>query len=596
MSENSYEDRTDSIETKIRLLQAAYGTGNCDLAMSLAESIKDTLRFERHRQSGAAQPTCQAATYARVDQLPPPWEAWAQGWTFYKAVEVSEAAGLERSGEMVDMSISFLEEQVTDLQREVRVARVDTTNATLREVASQLYGQVCQDGERRCRLVFQADIAAQGRVWYLVLYGNPYAEQPNYLTDLQVHGEGCGLDIENGHYLARLAPHTGQLERLVYSPRRKSVVESPRNQGSSGLELHASGDGHGEAPHIDWAHDYIAADHFQKFRLTNWAQCPNYEVVKGPLCVRVRRWGFPHSPAHPLFAPSRMHMDVTYTFYAGLPYFFKEGRTDMLQDFAGGPRDDEWVFSGRPFTDMVWIDRDGVLHEGEVTQGHHDDLWGAGFFNQQTRDAFIALFLEHRAENYAALSHNGSPQLDYQGIPRHAQLWSRSPAQDQHFSAGAVLYQRNAYLVMPYQGPAPVKQIGTKLQQPLVVQEGALPHGQQAAASTILARQGENAAAVPLKRKIWAILSQIRDEMFYKVDANVVDMGYIYDVQLKRDTVYVLMTMPHRGRPQYGFLAGPIRERLLALDEVREVVVDFTWEPAWDTARLTTQGRAAMGL
>jgi metal-sulfur cluster biosynthetic enzyme len=471
-------------------------------------------------------------------------------------------------------------------------ARLDEASATPQEVSSQLYGQVCQAGERRCRLVFQADIAAQGRVWYLVLYGNPYAELPSYITDLQVHGEGCGLDIENHHYLARLASHTGQLERLIYSPRRKSVVESPRNQGSSGLELHASGDGHGEAPHIDWAHDYVAADHFQKFRLTNWAECPNYEVVK----VRLRRWGFPHSPAHPLFAPSRMHMDVTYTFYAGLPYFFKEARTDVLQDFVGGPRDDEWVFSGRPFTDTVWVDRDGVLHEGEVTQGHQEDLWGTGFFNRQSRDAFIALFLEHRAENFAALSHNGSPQLDYQGIPRHAQLWSRSPARDHNFSAGAVLHQRNAYLVMPYEGPALVQQTRARLLLPLAVREGVLPDREQAAASGILARQSKGKEAAPLKQKIWAALRQVRDEMFYKVDANVVDMGYIYDVQVKRNVVYVLMTMPHRGRPQYGFLAGPLRERLLELNEVSEVVVDFTWEPAWDTTRLTTKGRAAMGL
>ena len=41
------------------------------------------------------------------------------------------------------------------------------------------------------------------------------------------------------------------------------------------------------------------------------------------------------------------------------------------------------------------------------------------------------------------------------------------------------------------------------------------------------------------------------------------------------------MTMPHRGRPKYGFMATPIRHQLLKLDGIREVIVDFTWEPKW---------------
>ncbi len=81
-------------------------------------------------------------------------------------------------------------------------------------------------------------------------------------------------------------------------------------------------------------------------------------------------------------------------------------------------------------------------------------------------------------------------------------------------------------------------------------------------------------------------------------------MGYIYDVRERSGRVYVLVTMPHRGRPVYQFLAAQgggrisegIRERLLRLPGVRDVVVDFTWNPPWTAARLTAAGREAMGL
>jgi metal-sulfur cluster biosynthetic enzyme len=293
-----------------------------------------------------------------------------------------------------------------------------------------------------------------------------------------------------------------------------------------------------------------------------------------------------------------MHITVTYTFYAGQPFFLKEGRMDVVKDFAiGYLRDDEWVFSGYAFTDTVWMDRDGALHEGAAPAEQQDDLWGVGFFNRQSRDAFIALWLEHRAENFDALYHCGAPTLNYQG---HGQLWSRWAARNNpQFKAGASLHQRNAYLVAPYPeqgGPERVQELRQRLLNPLIATAGERPKDVPAKAGRTLARSGETEDTAPLKRAIWEALREVRDEMFYEVDANVVDMGYIYDVRVRGETVTVLMTMPHRGRPKYGFIGNPIRERLLRLDGVREVVVNFTWEPPWTAARLTEAGRRAMGL
>ena len=56
------------------------------------------------------------------------------------------------------------------------------------------------------------------------------------------------------------------------------------------------------------------------------------------------------------------------------------------------------------------------------------------------------------------------------------------------------------------------------------------------------------------------------------------------------------MTMPHRGRPKYQFIGNPIRDRVLAVDGVRECILDFSWEPEWTAARLTETGRRALGL
>ena len=78
LSETRYEDRTDSVEKKLGLLQAAYEAGNHDLTMSLMESIKDTVRFERQRHTGVAEPLSKAADCGEVAGLPAAWAQWAR--------------------------------------------------------------------------------------------------------------------------------------------------------------------------------------------------------------------------------------------------------------------------------------------------------------------------------------------------------------------------------------------------------------------------------------------------------------------------------------------------------------------------------------
>lgn len=586
-----YEERTDSVPDKIRLLQAAYAAGDFDLAMALSTSMHDTLNYERQVRGKTPSPALAADRFVPVADLPKAWAAWAASWKFAKCLQLFETVGIERSREPVDLTIAVRNDQVNDLSRELRVARVDAASGALAEVTSQVYDEVRRGGERLCQLVFLADVPAHRQATYLVLLGNPLAERPEYETDLRTTGDGVGLDIENEHYKAELSRQMGQLERLVYKRQH-------------GLELYAGGKGHGEPPGIDWAHDYVDEGHFQKLRMRNWPRCPQADVVRGPLCTRVRRWGFPYSPLHPLYTPSRVQMDQTYVFYAGLPYFFKQGEIRVVKDVAiEAMRDDEWVFSGYSFDESLWIDERGKLHEGTVPPGSVDNLWGVGFFHRQSHDALVALWLEHKAQGFD-LKHGGVPQLHYDG---HGQLWSRYPAEHALLKAGTTIRQRNAYVLLPYHGQesaGKLEQLRHQLLHPLEAQPADVPRSAPASIPGKLARQGETAETGPLKPAIWKALAEVRDEQLYKLEASIVDLGYVYDVRERNGTVTVLVTMPHRGRPEFNFLVSSgggrvepgIRERVLKVPGVRAVEVAFTWNPPWSEASLSEAGRRALGL
>ncbi|MFN7924993.1 MAG: metal-sulfur cluster assembly factor [Bryobacteraceae bacterium] len=588
MKESTQADRTDSFDRKIELLKAAWAKGDYRLVRALAHSVRSTAMEEAQEHESPGTPLLPAANDRETASLPTPWREWARGWSHYKAFAVDETIGRKHPVQPIEIGISVPSSRVTSLAREIRLARVE--GGALHEIPCQVHAEVRRGKEHFCKVMFLTGSPAHTRTHYVIFYGNPDAELPDHPTDLATAGEGLSLDIENDFYRARLSRQMGQLERLTFKRRH-------------GLELFAGGEGHGEPPGIDWAHDYVSSGNFQKLRITLWERCPDYEVTRGPLCTIVRRWGFPYSPVHPVFSPSRIHFDVEYRFFAGLPWFIKTGRVDVLQDVeVDALRDDEWVFSGQSFTDILWMGPDGKLRTGKPNPEYKDDLWAIGFMNKDSRDAFIALYLEHRGENLPPLKHNANPMFFYEW---HGPVWSRYPLPVKQVPAGAVLHQRNAYVAAHYteqDGQEMIETLRHCLVNPLAASAADLPGG-AAASPGKLARPGEAGDSPIPKKALWAALGECKDEQLYKADISVVDLGLVYDIRVRNDTVYVKMTMPHRGRPLLGYFtygsggnSAPVRQRLMKVPGVRKVVVEQTWDPAWSSNQLTLAGRAKLGM
>jgi metal-sulfur cluster biosynthetic enzyme len=598
----SAAERSDSFETKMKLLEDAWQRKDFDLARSLTHSLRDTVIQTQVEEQSPGVSLIETAKFRSVESLGASQAKWAIGWKYCKEISVEETAGEARTSEPIEVTLSFPADQVTSLIREVRLAKVD--GGKLVEVPCQVYGELRRGNERFAKILWMVDSPAKQKQTFLVLYGNPDAELPEYPSELSTQGEGFGLDISNSIYKASLSRQTGQLERLTL--RREH-----------GLEIYSGGQGHGEPPGIDWAHDYVDKGNFQKLRISLWDGCPDYEVIRGPLCTIVRRWGFPRSPVYPIYSPSRLNIYVEYRFYAGLPWFHKFGSMKAVQTFeAEALRDDEWVFTGQSFTDMLWMGRDGKLQTGTVPPGQNEDLWGVGFFHKDTKDSFVALFLEHTAQGLPELKHNGSPQIYYRW---HGSVWSRYPLPVKQVPKGAVLQQKNAYLSIPFtavDGPKTVEALRRCMMNPLQVSAASDGQKRELPASTNrmpggtsnrLARPGEANDSTVAKSLIWEALRDCKDAQLYTADINVVDLGLVYDVRVRGDVVTVVMAVPHRGRPLLGyFVEGsisvhptfslPVRERLLKVPGVKQVVVEPTWNPGWSSNRLSVEGRKKLGL
>jgi len=86
-----------------------------------------------------------------------------------------------------------------------------------------------------------------------------------------------------------------------------------------------------------------------------------------------------------------------------------------------------------------------------------------------------------------------------------------------------------------------------------------------------------------------------------EIPVNIVDLGLVYDVQVKRLSsgqarVDVQMTLTAPGCGMGPSIAGDAQQKLLMLDGVEEATVDIVWEPPWHQSMITPEGRRELGF
>lgn len=92
------------------------------------------------------------------------------------------------------------------------------------------------------------------------------------------------------------------------------------------------------------------------------------------------------------------------------------------------------------------------------------------------------------------------------------------------------------------------------------------------------------------------VLEALRQVVDPELNCNLVDLGLVYSTEIQDDRVRVVMTLTTAGCPMHESLVEGVRTALLALEGVREVTVDVVWDPPWNPAMMTPEGRARLGL
>lgn len=504
-----------------------------------------------------------------VDSLPQRWAVPA-GWRFAKRLILSNDTDDERCSEPIEADVDFHASQVTDLPRELRVARV-ADDGSLTIVASQIHEFAREDEILRCRLFFLADVDAKSSATYIILYGNPEAAEPDVDTDLSVSGSGFALEVENEYYRAVLSSLSGNW-KSHYPKGWQAVLDS--------------GGGHGVEGTIHWGPDW-SEERVGRYRITSWDGPPmfDYEILRGPVCTRIRRWGHPILSLGPQVGrPHNVMATVTYTFWAGQPYVIMESRLDVLEDVRFRDcRNDEFVI-GEALPDRAWMDPDGTIGFDAKGWSREDPQWMT-YFNRDTGEAFgsVHLAFENTNPNWT--------EPDGAGFSRTG-VWVRSPVHHANMQAGDTVYEKNAYLPHRFdasgsdRGFADLVGHQRRLLNPLTQAE-AEPIQRPITVDNVMdALRGTNEFELYVQGSPWG-----------QRQLSFVDIGVVRHVAIEGSDVRVDVVMPYAGRETWmswftDEIDKQLRERLTG---VGVVDVQLVREPAWTPQQMTERARRTIG-
>ena len=92
------------------------------------------------------------------------------------------------------------------------------------------------------------------------------------------------------------------------------------------------------------------------------------------------------------------------------------------------------------------------------------------------------------------------------------------------------------------------------------------------------------------------VLEALKEVFDPEIPVNVVDLGLIYDCQVKEGDVRVKMTLTFPGCGMGPYISQQAEWRVAELDGVEDIEVEMVYEPPWTPDMITEDGKAQLGL
>ena len=96
------------------------------------------------------------------------------------------------------------------------------------------------------------------------------------------------------------------------------------------------------------------------------------------------------------------------------------------------------------------------------------------------------------------------------------------------------------------------------------------------------------------EKQIMKKLYEVQDP---ELNISVVDMGFIYHIDVKKEKVNILMTLTTPGCPLINSIVDDIMEKVHELGfKKNNINIQLTFDPPWSMNMISKKGKALLGI
>ena len=92
------------------------------------------------------------------------------------------------------------------------------------------------------------------------------------------------------------------------------------------------------------------------------------------------------------------------------------------------------------------------------------------------------------------------------------------------------------------------------------------------------------------------VIEIIKDCYDPEIPINIYDLGLIYEIDAKPESVGVKMTLTTQGCPAAQTLPEQVRQKISSSLGIKQVNVELTFTPPWSPERISPEGRKKLGI
>lgn len=95
------------------------------------------------------------------------------------------------------------------------------------------------------------------------------------------------------------------------------------------------------------------------------------------------------------------------------------------------------------------------------------------------------------------------------------------------------------------------------------------------------------------KEEILEVLKGVIDP---EIGVNIVDLGFVYEVESNENENIITMTLTTPGCPMHNSITGWVEKIISQFEPEKKVIVNLVWEPQWTPDKMTRDAKEQLGM